>query len=107
MGNIRKIGFIVFAAGFVLSGCGRARTEIRLPSLEVVRPLNQASVASSSVILEGKTDQESVVVNGIRIPTPAGVLIYEYPLDRGSNPIDISAGNESGTTTVRLEVIRQ
>jgi len=64
-------------------------------------------VTSTSVALEGVTDQDSVLINGRRIATPSGVLRAEYPLDLGDNLLDVSAANGAGTTTVRLVVTRE
>lgn len=90
-----------------MAGCGRAGSGLKLPMLQVSQPLNGTSVASSSVVVAGVTDQASILLNGRAVATPGGELRLVYPLEPGRNLIDLSAGNEAGTTTVRLEVMRQ
>lgn len=78
-----------------------------MPRLEIRQPLNNSSVQSPEVLLQGYTDQASVMVNGQAYQTPGGQINVSYPLDIGPNEIDVSAGSRAGTTTVSLRITRE
>ena len=94
-------------ACLVLVGCGQVQSDLDMPRLEVRRPLNNSFIDADDVLLEGYTDQPSVLVNGKWFGVADGEISISYPLEPGQNDIDVSAGNRAGTTTVRLQVIRR
>lgn len=78
-----------------------------MPRLEVRRPLNNSVVQADEALLEGYTDQPTVLVNGKWFEVTGGEISISYPLEPGPNAIDVSASNRAGTTTVSLQVIRR
>lgn len=78
-----------------------------MPRLEVRRPLNNSFIDADEALLEGYTDQPTVLVNGKWFEVTGGEVSIIYPLESGPNDIDVSASNRAGTTTVRLQVTRR
>lgn len=100
--------FVLVTLFFVLYLFSQLRIFTGAPSLSVVSPANNATVSTTTITLEGKTDPNSALrVNGQPFTVDTdGRFVGPIRLSEGLNEIEIVAQNKSGKETkVKRSVI--
>lgn len=67
------------------------------PYLEVLSPLPNAVVTSTSVHVSGNANVPYVMIRGVKVPTVRSTFNYDFPRSAGARIVDVTAKNNIGT----------
>lgn len=109
--QVCKSCIFLLLAALIFSGAGCARQPLakvspNLPTLEIVSPPQGTVTTTTSIEINGKSNNPEILVNGNRHLVIDGIFSVLIELATGTNNIVLQAGNGYTTTTQALQIQR-